>query len=112
MDVKFGNYKVKAHELDNKLIVQFVSDLGKVSISRDGEAKTDFPNSIVFNIDNPSRTVRPKQLKKISFGLYKFILGVNFEGELVFFHSPKLNVGRKVIDGQDTLSLSLLKEPK
>lgn len=112
MEVKFGNYNIKARELDNKLLIQFVSDLGKVSMVKNLELDNEFPNSITFKIENPTRMPEAKALKKISFGLYKFILGINYHGELVFFHSQKMNVGKKNIDGVDTLSLSLMKDPK
>ncbi len=58
------------------------------------------------------RHLRQKVLKKYSFGDYTFILGINNSGELFLFHSVKLNIGKKVIDGKDTLTLAFLKDPK
>jgi len=51
-------------------------------------------------------------LKKYSFGEYTFVLGINNSGELFLFHSVKLNVGKKIIDGKDTLALDSLKGPR
>lgn len=112
MELKFGPYKIKARELDNKLSLQITSDRGEVSIERSNDFKDLFPNTIVYQIENPGKEIKAKSLKKISFGLYKFILGINYQGELTFSHSPKLTVSQKKIDNKDVLTLSLFKEPK
>jgi len=39
-------------------------------------------------------------------------LGINYAGELFLFHSVRLNVGKKIIDGKDALTLALLKDIK
>jgi hypothetical protein len=51
-------------------------------------------------------------MKRFAFGDYTFVLGVNYSGELFLFHSVKLSIGKKVIEGKDTLTLAFLKEPK
>ena len=51
-------------------------------------------------------------MKRFAFGDYSFILGINYAGELFLFHSVKLNVGKKLIDGKDTLTLAFLKDVK
>ncbi|MGC9351095.1 MAG: hypothetical protein ACP5D3_03835 [Sulfurovum sp.] len=108
----FGDYKLRAHSLDNKLSVQVTSDLGEVHLVSDDQRTSDFPNEVCFAIDNPSRQPEAMGLKKFAFGEYTFILGVNYSGELFLFHSVKLFVGKKVIDGKDTLTLAFLKDPK
>lgn len=108
----FGDYKLRAHSLDNKLSVQVTSDLGEVHLVSDDQRTSDFPNEVCFAIDNPSRQPEAMGLKKFAFGEYTFILGVNYSGELFLFHSIKLFVGKKVIDGKDTLTLAFLKDPK
>lgn len=112
MKISFGVYEIYAHELDQKLSIQISSDLGEVYLNNDDNRSSDFPNEICFRIDNPSQDIDAKGLKKFSFGKYRFILGINYSGELFLFHSPKLNVGKKLIDGKDTLTLAFLKEPK
>jgi len=111
MNINFGDYTIKLHELDEKLSVQITSTLGDVKIMNIGEHFNDFPCSIKYKI-NTTKKIEAKELKKFSFGAYKFILGVNFDGEFVIFHSKKLNVSIKLINNQDTLSMSLLGEPK
>ena len=108
----FGDYKIRAHELDNKLSVQVTSDLGEVHLVDDDHRESDFPNEVCFHIDSPSSQPEAKGLKKFSFGEYTFILGINYAGELFLFHSVKLMIGKKVIEGMDTLTLAFLKEPK
>ena len=112
MKISFGVYEIWAHELDQKLSVQISSDLGEVHLNNDDNRSSDFPNEVCFRIDNASQTVEAKGLKKFSFGKYRFILGINYSGELFLFHSAKLSVGKKVIDGKDTLTLAFLKDPK
>ena len=112
MHFTFGDYKLRAHSLDNKLSVQVTSDLGEVHLVSDEQRTSDFPNEVCFAIDNPSRQPEAMGLKKFAFGEYTFILGVNYSGELFLFHSVKLFVGKKVIDGKDTLTLAFLKDPK
>ena len=112
MKISFGVYEIWAHELDQKLSVQISSDLGEVHLNNDDNRSSDFPNEVCFRIDNPSQEIEAKGLKKFSFGKYRFILGVNYSGELFLFHSAKLNVGKKLIDGKDTLTLAFYKEPK
>ena len=111
MKISFGVYEIWAHELDQKLSVQISSELGEVHLISDDHRSSDFPNEVCFRIENPSKDIEAKGLKKFSFGDYKFILGVNYSGELFLFHSAKLNVGRKLIDGKDTLTLASFKEP-
>jgi len=41
MQISFGAYKIKAHELDNKLAVQITSDLGEVTMHDSGEGQHD-----------------------------------------------------------------------
>ena len=112
MQISFGAYDIYAHELDQKLSVQITSKLGEVHLNNDDNRSSDFPNEVSFSITNPSEKVEAKGLKKFSFGGYKFILGINYSGELFLFHSAKLNVGKKLIDGKDSITLALLKEPK
>ncbi len=112
MQIQFGAYTIKTHELDNKLSVQITSELGEVSIHDAGKGPHDFPNAIGCKINNPEVTPEAKGLKRYSFGEYTFILGINYAGDLLLFHSVKLYVGRKVIDGRDVLTLSFLTEPK
>jgi hypothetical protein len=112
MKTSFGEYDIYAHELDQKLVVQITSKLGEVHLKSDDNRSSDFPNEVCFTIENPSSEIKAKGFKKFSFGGYKFFLGINYSGELFLFHSPKLNVGKKVIDGKDTLTLAFLKEPK
>jgi len=112
MQINYGPYIIKTHELDNKLSVQVVSDLGDVIIREENHRSHDFPNGICFYLENSSEQPEAKGLKKYSFGEYTFVLGINNSGELFLFHSVKLNVGKKVIDGKDTLTLALLKDPK
>ena len=108
----FGDYKIRAHELDNKLSVQVTSDLGEVHLNKDDHRTSDFPNEVCFSIENPVKEPVAMGLKRFAFGEYTFILGVNYSGELFLFHSVKLNVGKKIIEGKDTLTLAFLKEPK
>lgn len=112
MKISFGSYSIRIHELDNKLSVQVTSDLGKVHIKKEENHEKNFPNEICFQIEDPAEKPIAKGLKRYSFGDYTFILGINYNGELCLFHSIRLYVGRKVIDGIDTLSLSFLAEPK
>ncbi len=112
MQINFGPYNVRTHELDNKLSVQVTSDLGEVSIQGEETRPRDFPNEVSFHINNPSEEIQSKGLRRYSFGEYSFILGINNSGELFLFHSIKLYIGKKIIDGRDTLTLSFLSEPK
>jgi hypothetical protein len=112
MQIKFGSYNIRTHELDNKLSVQVTSELGTVHMKEEDKHERNFPNEICFQIDGITDTPEAKGLKRYSFGDYTFILGINYSGELCLFHSVKLYVGKKVIDNIDTLSLSFLSEPK
>lgn len=112
MEISYGPYNIKTHELDQKLSLQVISDLGEVSVKEDNHRPHDFPNGICFSIKGLSEKPKAKSLKKYSFGDYTFVLGINNSGELFLFHSVKLNIGKKVIDGKDTLTLALLKDPK
>ncbi len=112
MKISFGDYNIWAHELDQKLSVQISSGLGEVHFNADEHRKSDFPNEVCFTITNPSHKIEACGLKKFSFGDYTFILGINYKGELFLFHSVLLNIGKKVIEGKDTLTLAFLKEPK
>ena len=112
MQITFGAYTIKTHELDQKLSVQVTSDLGEVHLKDDDHRENDFPNEVCFYIENPSQQPEAKGLKKFSFGEYTFILGINYAGELFLFHSVKLSVGKKVIEGKDALTLAFLKDPK
>ncbi len=112
MQIDYGPYIIKTHELDNKLSVQVVSDLGDVSMRAENNRDHDFPNAICFYIDNVEKKPEAKGLKKYSFGDYTFVLGINNLGELFLFHSVRLTIGKKVIDGKDTLTLAFLKDPK
>ena len=111
MQISFGAYKIRAHELDQKLTVQVTSELGDVHIKETGTRENDFPNGVCHFVDNASANIEPKGLKKYSFGEYTFILGINNAGELFLFHSVKLRVGKKLINGIDTINLSFLKDP-
>ena len=112
MQINFGAYMIKTHELDNKLSVQVTSDLGEVTMNDSGEGQHDFPNGIGCKILNAKEKPGAKGLKRYSFGDYTFILGINYAGDLVLFHSVKLYVGKKVIDGKDSLTLAFLSDPK
>lgn len=112
MKISFGAYEIKAHELDQKLSIQVSSELGEVYLSSDDNRSSDFPYEVCFTVENPSTKIEAKGLKKFSFGSYRFILGINYSGELFLFHSAKFIVGKKLIDGKDSLTLALLKDPK
>jgi len=112
MKIEFGPYNLKVHELDNKLIVQVDSNLGEVEMIDGQQRPYDFPNGICFKVENPSEEIEAKGLKRFSFGEYTFILGINYSGELFLFHSVKLNIGKKLIEGKNTLTLAFLKEAK
>lgn len=112
MQFSFGSYNVKIHELDQKLSVQVTSDLGDVRLNNDDHRTSDFPNEVCFYIENPDKKPESKGLKRFAFGDYTFILGINYAGELFLFHSVRLNIGKKVINGKDTLTLALLKDLK
>ena len=112
MEISYGPYTIKTHELDQKLSVQVTSELGEVSMKADNHRPHDFPNAICFTINDISEKPEPKGLKKYAFGDYTFVLGINNAGELFLFHSVKLSVGKKVINGKNTLTLAFLKDPK
>jgi len=112
MQVNYGPYNIRIHELDNKLSVQITSDLGKVHIKDEEKHEQNFPNEICFKIESSSEKPTSVGLKRYSFGDYTFILGINYCGELCLFHSVKLYVSQKLIDNIDTLTLSFLSEPK
>ncbi len=113
MQLSFGPYNLRVHELDNKLSVQVTSDLGSVSIKEDDTIYPyNFPNGICFQIDNIENAPTPKGLKRYDFGDYSFILGINNSGLLCLFYSLKLYVNKKIIDDIYTLTLSFLTEPK
>ena len=112
MQIYYGPYKIRTHELDQKLTVQVTSELGEVHMQEEDHRAHDFPNGICFNIDNSAEKPEAKGLKKYSFGEYTFILGINNGGELFLYHSVQLSVGKKVINGIDTLNLAFLKDPK
>jgi len=112
MQINYGPYIIKTHELDQKLSVQVVSDLGEVHMKEVNTRPFDFPNGVCFSIESLSEKPEAKGMKKYSFGDYTFILGINNSGELFLFHSVRLSVGKKVIDGHDTLTLAFLKDPK
>ena len=48
MQFSFGSYIIKIHELDQKLSVQVISDLGEVRLKTDNQGRGDFPNEICF----------------------------------------------------------------
>ena len=110
MQFTFGDYNLRTHELDQKLSIQVTSELGDVHLNDDDKRISDFPNEVCFYIENPTQKPKAKGLKKFSFGDYTFILGINYAGELFLFHSVKLNVGKKLIDGKNTLTLAFLKD--
>ena len=112
MQFTFGDYSIRAHELDQKLSVQVTSELGEVYLNNNDNRTSDFPNEVSFHIKNPTQKPEAKGLKKFTFGDYTFILGINYAGELFLFHSVKLNIGKKLIDGKDTLTLAFLKDIK
>ena len=112
MQFTFGDYTIRAHELDLKLSVQVTSELGEVYLNNNDNRTSDFPNEVCFYIENPTQKPEAKGLKKFIFGDYTFILGINYAGELFLFHSVKLNVGKKIIEGKDTLTLAFLKDIK
>jgi hypothetical protein len=112
MQFTFGDYNIRTHELDQKLSVQITSELGEVQLNDNDQRTNDFPNEVCFHIKNPTQKPEAKGMKKFSFGDYTFILGINYAGELFLFHSIRLNVGKKLIDGKDTLTLAFLKDIK
>lgn len=112
MIIKFGDYNIRTHELENKLSVQVTSDLGKVHMKDISKHEGTFPNEICYTIENPSKKPEAKGLKRYSFGDYTYIVGINYDGELCIFHSIKLYVQKKVIDGIDSLTMAFLTEPK
>ena len=112
MEISYGPYTIKTHELDQKLSVQVTSELGDVSMKADNHRAHDFPNAICFSINDVLEKPDPKGLRKYAFGDYTFVLGINNAGELFLFHSVKLSVSKKVISGKDTLTLAFLKDPK
>ncbi len=112
MQFTFGSYNIITHELDQKLSVQVTSELGEVYLNNNDNRTSDFPNEICFYIKNPTQKPEAKGLRKFTFGDYTFILGINYAGELFLFHSIKLTIGKKLIDGRDTLTLALLKDLK
>jgi hypothetical protein len=112
MQFEVGPYVIKTHELDSKLSVQVVSELGEVRMRTENNRAHDFPNAICFYVDGLQDKPEAKGLKKFIFGDYTFVLGINYTGELFLFHSILLTVGKKVIDGKDSLTLAFLKDPK
>ena len=112
MQIIFGAYTIKTHELDNKLSVQITSDLGEVTMHDSGDGDHDFPNGIGCKILDAKEKPEARGLKRYSFGDYTFILGINHAGDLVLFYSVKLYVGKKIIDGRDSLTLAFLSDPK
>ena len=110
MQFTFGDYTIRTHELDQKLSVQVTSELGEVYLNDDDKRTSDFPNEVCFYIKNPTKKPEAKGLKKFIFGDYTFILGINYAGELFLFHSVKLTIGKKIIDGKNTLTLAFLKD--
>ena len=112
MIMNFGAYKIRTHELEGKLSVQVTSDLGKVHMKETDDHESTFPNEICYTIENPSEKPKAKGLKRYSFGDYTYIVGINHKGELCLFHSVKLYVQKKVIDGIDSLTMAFLVEPK
>lgn len=113
MQIKFGPYSIRAHELDNKLTIQVTSELGKAFIKEDDKVYPyDFPNGIHFQIEDVDNEPAPKGLKRYRFGEYSFIFGINNSGLLSLFYSKKLYVKKKLIDNIDTLTFAFLTEPK
>ena len=112
MQFTFGDYTIRTHELDQKLSVQVTSELGEVYLNDLDQRTSDFPNEVCFHIENPTKKPEAKGLKRFAFGDYSFILGINYAGELFLFHSVKLNIGKKLIDHKDTLTLAFLKDIK
>ena len=110
MQFTFGDYTIRTHELDQKLSVQVTSELGEVHLNKNDHRTSDFPNEVCFYIENPTKKPEAKGMKRFAFGDYSFILGINNAGELFLFHSVKLNVGKKLIEGKDTLTLAFLKD--
>ncbi len=106
----FGDYTIRAHELDQKLSVQVTSELGEVILNDDDKRTSDFPNEVCFYIKNPTKKPEAKGLKKFIFGEYTFILGINYAGELFLFHSVKLTIKKKRIDNKNTLTLAFLND--
>jgi hypothetical protein len=112
MQITYGPYNIRTHELDNKLSVQVTSELGTVHLKDEDTHSSNFPNELCFQIQNAFNKPEAQGLKRYSFGDYTFILGINFHGELCLFYSVRLYVGKKVIDNIDTLTLAFLSEPK
>ena len=112
MQIQYGPYKIRAHELDQKLTVQVTSALGEVHMIEDDHSQNAFPNGIRYVIEESKEKIEAKGLKKYSFGEYTFILGIDYAGELLLFHSVRLSIGKKTIDGKDALNLAFLKDPK
>ncbi len=112
MQIQFGLYNIRTHELDNKLAFQVTSETKKVSIKTSEEVfPYDFPNGIHFQIEDADNSPTPKGLKRFKFGDYSFILGINNSGLLSLFYSKKLYVKRKRIDDIDTLTFAFLADP-
>ena len=112
MQIKFGPYNVRTHELDNKLILQVTSDEGKAHIKEDDKIYPyDFPNGIHYKIKGLDVRPDPKDLKRYKFGDYSFILGINNSGLLSVFYSKKLTVKKKLINKIDTLTFAFFAEP-
>ncbi|MDQ7086205.1 MAG: hypothetical protein Q9M36_15425 [Sulfurovum sp.] len=95
MYIQFGAYKIRTHELDNKLSVQVTSDLGKVHLKTEDKHTPNFPNEMCFYMESPEKSPQEKGLKRYSFGDYSYIVGINYQGELCLFHSIKLSVNKK-----------------
>jgi len=110
MQIEYGPYSIKTHELDQKLTVQVTSSLGEVHLKEDDHSNNAFPNGITYFVDGNTEKIEAKGLKKYSFGEYTFILGIDYAGELYLFHSVKLMVGKKLIDNKPTLNLAFLKD--
>jgi len=112
MQIQFGPYNTRTHELDNKLILQVTSDAGKTAIKEDERVYPyDFPNGIHFKIKGLDESPHSKGLKRYRFGDYSFILGINNSGLLSVFYSKKLTVKKKHIDNIDTLTFKFFSEP-
>lgn len=112
MKITFGDYELRVYELEYKLSIQVTSHLGEVHFNEEDHRTSDFPHEICFYIQNQENMPEAQGLKAFNFGEYSFIMGVNFLGELFLFHPANLYVGKKLIDGIDSVTLAFLKEPK
>ena len=110
MNIKYNDFNITAHELDNKLSVLVESKKYKVEHIESNEEGKSFPSGQTFKIVDGEAISKPKRLKKIIIGDYKIIVGINFDGELVIYHKPTLFVSHKKINGKPSFTLAFTKD--